>query len=224
SPASRTRPPRHGTHRTIERARMDDCAAAAPDEIARRRLSRNSRRITARKPCHVVSLARSIPVGCDRAQVTRRRDYRTGGSSVTHLYTPVLVVHVLVAVLGLGSIASVALMAATARQSGRGLTGVAEWLGPLLRWSAVSLATMLITGVLLDVAAGGAFRKSWWFRGSGLLLLATGALHGQARRAVRRGIAQKDEAEIHLRRVARMGYGMCALIAAITVLMEVKPF
>jgi len=143
---------------------------------------------------------------------------------VTHLYTPVLVIHVLVAVLGLGSIASVAIMAGLARRSGRGLPGVAEWLGPLLRWSAVSLAIMLITGVLLDVTAGGAFRRFWWFRGSGLLLLATGALHGQARRAVRRGSTQKDDSDILLRRVARMGYGMCALIAAITVFMEVKPF
>ena len=143
---------------------------------------------------------------------------------MTHLYTPVLVVHVLVAVLGLGSIASVAIVAAAARRSGRCLTEVAEWLGPLLRWSAISLAIMLITGVVLDAAAGGAFRKSWWFRGSGLLLLATGALHGQARRAVRRGSTRKDDSDILLRRVSRIGYGMCALIAAITVLMEVKPF
>jgi hypothetical protein len=104
---------------------------------------------------------------------------------VSNLYTPVLVAHVLVAVLGLGSLASVALVAAAARKAGSGTDDVSPLLGPLLRYSAFSLAAMLITGILLDLAAGGAFRGAWWFRGSALLLFATGALHGQARRALR---------------------------------------
>jgi hypothetical protein len=74
---------------------------------------------------------------------------------------------------------------------------------------------MFITGILLDLAAGGAFREAWWFRGSALLLFATGALHGLTRRSLRSG---------GLRRVERFAYGMCALLGAITVLMEVKPF
>ncbi len=134
---------------------------------------------------------------------------------MSNLYTPVLVVHVLVAVLGLGSVASVALVAATARKAGRGVTDVSPWLGPLLRYSAVCLGVMFITGILLDLAADGAFRGAWWFRGSALLLLATGALHGLTRRSLRSGGVQ---------RVERFAYGMCALLGAITVLMEVKPF
>jgi hypothetical protein len=140
---------------------------------------------------------------------------------MTGLYTPVLVVHVIVAVLGLGSIASVSLVAVTALRAGGGLAEVPVSIGPLLRYSAFSLAAMLITGILLDLAAGGAFHGSWWFRGSALLLATTGVLHAQARRAVR---ARENGGNAILRRVARVGYGMCALIAAITVLMEVKPF
>jgi hypothetical protein len=141
---------------------------------------------------------------------------------MSRLYVPVLVVHVLVAVLGVGSIASLAVLAGTARRAGRGSTDPSAWLGPLLRYSAVSLGAMLATGALLDFAAGGAFHEAWWFRGSALLLVATGGLHARARRAVRLG--GEGVTAVTLRRVERIAYGMCALIAAIAVLMETKPF
>lgn len=74
------------------------------------------------------------------------------------LYSPALVIHVVVAVLGPGSIASVAIMATTAR------------------------------------------------------------------RAVRLGSAREGGGDAAMRRLERTSYAMCALVAAITVLMEVKPF
>jgi hypothetical protein len=143
---------------------------------------------------------------------------------VSSLYTPFLVLHVLVAILGLGSISSVGIVAATARRTGRGPAEVLPLLALLLRYSAFSLGTMLVTGILMDLAARGAFRASWWFRGSALLLIATGALYGQARRTVRRGFAKHVEPSTILRRVERISYAMASLIAAITVLMEVKPY
>jgi uncharacterized membrane protein len=94
----------------------------------------------------------------------------------------------------------------------------------LLRLSAVSLAVMLVTGILLDFAAQGGFRHSWWFKGSALLLLVTGALHGQGRRAVRSGLADGGNGYAALRRIERIGYAMCVLVLAITILMVVKPF
>jgi hypothetical protein len=142
---------------------------------------------------------------------------------VSALYPSVLVVHVIVAVLGLGSIASVAIVAATARRAGRGWTEVSAWLNPLLRYSAFSLAAMLVTGILLDLAARGAFSKLWWFRGSALLLVATGLLHGLARRALRRGHTIEGGGSAALREIERIAFGMCALVAVIVVLMEVKP-
>jgi len=132
------------------------------------------------------------------------------------------VAHVLVATLGLGSIAAVAIVAATARRVERGSTGALIWIGPLLRCSALSLAAMMATGILLDRTVAGAFSAAWWFRGAALLLVATGVLQAQARRAVRRGIAKEDAGVLRI--VERIAYGMCALIAVIAALMEVKPF
>jgi hypothetical protein len=143
---------------------------------------------------------------------------------VTNLHTPVLVAHVLVAVLGLGSIASVAIVSTTARRAERDSTGVLPWLYPLLRYAAFSLVAVLATGVLLDLTAGGAFRAAWWLRGSALLLVASGLLNARARRAVRRGLAKEDDSDLVLRRVERMAYAICALIAIIVVLMLLKPF
>lgn len=143
---------------------------------------------------------------------------------MTHLYTSVLVVHVLVAVLGIGSIASVAIVATTARRVGRGSTGALTWLGPLLRYSAFSLAAMLATGSLLGLISGGAVHEAWWFRGSALLLIATGVLHARARRAFRQGLANEADGDLALQRVTRIAYGMCGIVAVIAALMEVKPF
>jgi hypothetical protein len=143
---------------------------------------------------------------------------------VSRLYTSVLVVHVLVAVLGLGSIASIAIVAATAGRAGRRAADALTWLGLLLRYSALSLGAMLATGILLGVTSAGAVHEAWWFRGSALLLVLTGALHGRARRAVRLGLTNAGDGDVAVRHVARLAYGMCALIAVIAVLMEVKPF
>lgn len=142
---------------------------------------------------------------------------------MSYLFLPLLVLHIVVAVLGLGSITSVVIIAATARRNHRTAEAL-WWLGPVLRVSVISLVTMLLSGGLLDFAAHGAFHKSWWFRGSVLLLLVAGALHGQLRRAVRWGLRSEDNADAALRRVEPVGYGMCALMIVITVLMVVKPF
>jgi hypothetical protein len=143
---------------------------------------------------------------------------------VTRLFVPILVLHVVVAVVGLGSILSVALIAAASRKAGHGSADVSASLAPLLRFSAISLGIMLVTGILMDVAAGGAFHDWWWFRGSALLLVLTGVLHARARRLVGRGLAADTGRDVALRGIERLAYGVSALIAAITVLMEVKPF
>jgi hypothetical protein len=143
---------------------------------------------------------------------------------MSNLYYILLATHALAAVLGLGSIASIAIVASKAQGSARSLTDVSIWLAPLLRYSAIGLAVMLVTGILLDLTVSDAFSRTWWFRGSFLLLLVTGALHGRARRVVRKGLAEETGRPVVLRQVERTAYGMCALIAVITVLMEVKPF
>lgn len=83
---------------------------------------------------------------------------------------------------------------------------------------------MLLSGLLLDLLARGAFHGFWWFRGSVILLFATGAVHGQARRALRLGSASEDRPDPWVSRIEYSAYGMCVLIGAITMLMELKPF
>jgi hypothetical protein len=139
------------------------------------------------------------------------------------LYLVALLTHVLVAILGLGSVVSIGLMAKTARRNGHAAEAAA-WLRPLLRLSAFSLAGMLITGILMIVVAGGGFHGAWWLRASVLLLVVAGAINGRARRALRAQPADEHEAKAVLWRVERMAYGMSSLIATITVLMELKPF
>ena len=143
---------------------------------------------------------------------------------MTRLFMPTLVLHVVVAVLGLGSVLAVAVVAAATRRTARAPIEAAPWLGPLLRFSAISLGLMFSTGILMDAAAGGVFHDRWWFRGSAVLLVLTGFLHARARRIVRRGFNPDAGAHAALRGIERLAYGMSALIAAITVLMEVKPF
>ena len=139
-----------------------------------------------------------------------------------NLYTSVSVVHVLAAVLGLGSITSAGIVATTARRTQQ-VAMASIWLFPLLRYATFSLVTMLATGVLLDFVAAGAFSGAWWFRGF-VLLLATGILNGVMRRAIRAAPAHSEGEAPVLRRVERLSYGMCALLGAITILMETKPF
>jgi len=141
-----------------------------------------------------------------------------------NLYLVALLTHVLVAILGLGSVVSVALMAATVRRTGRGAVEAAAWIRPLLRLSAFSLAGMLLSGIVMVAVGGGAFHGAWWVRGSILLLVVTGALHARARRAIKGEPANEHEARAALWRVERIAYGMSTLIATITVLMELKPF
>jgi hypothetical protein len=143
---------------------------------------------------------------------------------MSRLFIPTLVLHVVVAVMGLGNVILVPIVAAAARKNRQNTKEIFSWLSPLLRLSAVSLAVMLVTGILLDFAAQGGFRHSWWFRGSALLLLITGALHGQGRRAIRSGLADGGKGYGALRRIERIGYAMCVLVLAITILMVVKPF
>jgi hypothetical protein len=145
-------------------------------------------------------------------------------------YRLLIVTHTLAAVLGLGMVTAVAVTGRAVGKSRHATDEALAWLTPLLRYSAVSLGAMMLTGVMLDLAASGVWRGSWWFRGSVLLLIAIGALHGRARAMVRNYLSSARQqsntlnGEETLRRVSKMALVMCGLIVAITVLMEVKPF
>ena len=137
-------------------------------------------------------------------------------------YTVALVAHVLVAVLGAGQVASIAVGASTARRAGVDLSQAVRWLRPLLRLMGISMGLMLVTGVWIARAAGGGYQQLWWFRLSMILLLATFFVHRRAVAALNR-TQGTDEAGA-FRRLERAAWLMCASVASITVLMEAKPF
>jgi len=121
------------------------------------------------------------------------------------LYTAVLSLHVIAAVLGAGQLAALAVLT-------RSVEGV--MLSRLLRNARVALAVLLSTGVGLDFRAGGIWHTQWWFRGSGLLLLATALLSHFTQRAL---VAQRIDT------AARGAWTMCVTVAIMTMLMEWKP-
>lgn len=132
------------------------------------------------------------------------------------LYAVAVVVHVVVAVLAIGLVGAVPITARLARLSPGDLAGAERILGVLLRAMQVGFFLMVLTGVLVDVSAAGPFHRTGWFKASIAVLVVIGFSHARARAALRRGNA--------LDRVERWGWAMCASVALITILMQMKPF
>lgn len=120
-------------------------------------------------------------------------------------YGWVLSLHVIVAVLGVGQLAALAVTAGKAE---------ALALFPLVRNARLALVTMFVTGAALDFMSGGAFHERLWFRGSVILLVITGVLSWRAQKAAR--AARPGQ-------VRALAWGMCGAVALITMMMELKP-
>jgi hypothetical protein len=140
------------------------------------------------------------------------------------LYTALVSLHVVVAVLGIGQVGALAVATSAARRSGAALAPLAAWIRPLLRGVRVCLPIMFVTGAALDFDAGGAHHEWWWFRVSALLLVVTFLLNAAARRALERGLADGAAEAPSLARIERSGWSMCGAVTLITVLMQAKPF
>jgi hypothetical protein len=124
--------------------------------------------------------------------------------------------HVLVAVAGLGIITAMALLAAKARPLAR------EPLLSMSRWASGSLALMFLSGALMDLLAGGAYHETGWFRASGLAIIATGGILAYCRRVLKR--SDETSAERARRTTVRASSLASVLVLVVTALMETKPF
>lgn len=124
-------------------------------------------------------------------------------------------VHVLVAILGLGSITAGAMLA----RPSNGLTPIG--LRSLLRLASAAMGLVIVSGILLDYFASGAFHHANWFRFAMLATLACGVAVGYARRALGKAIAAKAEFP---RAVSGALWVGVALVAFIVVLMVRRPF
>lgn len=121
--------------------------------------------------------------------------------------------HVVVAVLGLGCVAAVGIVARTARP----LPSLA--VARLLRFSRASLGLIILSGIVMNVCAHGGFHERWWFRLGALATFAAIGVLVVAGRALK-----ADDAEQMRVRLERCSLAGCALLAFVATMMELKPW
>jgi hypothetical protein len=120
-----------------------------------------------------------------------------------------LALHVLAAVLAVGPVVAIPLIARFARREGQ----IGALLPVLMRIVQIGLGVMLLTGVVLDVSVSGAFHRMIWFKAAVALFLVIGVSFGRARTALRRS---------SLADVERWGWAMCGAVALVTIVMQTK--
>jgi uncharacterized membrane protein SirB2 len=105
--------------------------------------------------------------------------------------------------MGLGPLTTLAFASSSPSMPAERIFGVVRW----------SLVAMLVTGILIVAETHGVLGKTTWVRVSFALFIVLGALTGMVRRRLKRG----QETRPFL-------WAMCALVAAITYVMEAKPW
>jgi hypothetical protein len=137
-------------------------------------------------------------------------------------YEIAIVLHVIVAILGVGQVTGLTVVAAVARRSPPPSAAIWTALKRLARGASWSLLVMLLTGLWLEVLAGGVHGRSVWFPAAVVLFFVCGALLGMTQRSLRRGEVAGDASV--LSGVATRGGIVCALVAIIAALMQLKPW
>jgi hypothetical protein len=127
-------------------------------------------------------------------------------------------VHVLVAILGMGSITAGAVLA----RPGSGVAPNA--LRSLFRLAGASMGLMLVSGILLDYFASGAFHRANWFRLAMVATIGCGVAMGLARRTISQVLAGKVDGDRGMARASGAIWIAVALVAFIVVLMVRRPF
>jgi len=138
------------------------------------------------------------------------------------IYT--LSLHVLIAVLGIGTIGALPIAARSARLASLAPDALAVSVRPLLLAARISLLLVFASGAAVDFAFGGAFHRAAWFRLAGLLVVATALCLGRASVALARALSGGLGAPVALRRVEFWGFMSVIAVACVVVLMEWKPF
>jgi hypothetical protein len=136
-----------------------------------------------------------------------------------NLYSTVVFLHVITAILGLGSLPILAVTV------GRATPLLLPWdrVAQILVWVGCSLAGMFVTGAIIIAFTHGALEETGWMRTSFVLFLLLGALHGLARRQLRR-IRTETASPPATKPLSGILWTMCGVITAITYLMEAKPW
>jgi hypothetical protein len=134
------------------------------------------------------------------------------------LYSTLVFLHVLAAILGLGPLTALAVVSSSPMPS-----LPVERFAQLLRVVGWGLVAMLVTGVLIVHQTHGALGRAGWVRLSFGLFVVLGVLHGIVRRRLKRSRDATPSVALPRGLSPRL-WAMCALVAAITYLMEAKPW
>lgn len=145
-----------------------------------------------------------------------------------NLYTLIVSLHVIVAILGLGPLLALAVL--TGRPPASADTPrpippppALRALLRLLRVSQVGLALMLATGIAMMVFVHGAFGRQIWMIASMVLFISLGAGSGISQRYLKRALTPAGSL-LDIERAHRLFITMCAVVAVIAWLMKSKPF
>ncbi len=133
-----------------------------------------------------------------------------------------LCIHVVTMILGLGQVAGIAVLASSTPAGTSVAPATWSALQRLTRSAMWSLPVMLASGAYLEYTVAWGHHTEPWFRLSGALFLALGAVLGTTGRALRKRDSAIDERS--LQPVARRAWAMCAIVAIIAFLMAVKPW
>ena len=136
-----------------------------------------------------------------------------------NLYSTIVFLHVITAILGLGPLTVLAIGCS------RPISVPLPWdrIAGTLRLVGWSLAAMFATGALLIALTHGALGETGWVRASFGLFLLLGALHGAARRQVRK-FRNASPPPTTAGVLGTIFAVMCGITAVITYLMEAKPW
>lgn len=142
-----------------------------------------------------------------------------------YLYPTIVFLHVATVILGLGPLTALLLATRGSEHAPFSLDRTAQ----LLRIVGWSLPGVLLTGAAVIALTHGALGEPRWMKLSFFLFLLLGALHGLARRTLRKlqttdtaitaTAPSSPTAPLH-----RIAWAMSALVVLITWLMEAKPF
>lgn len=139
------------------------------------------------------------------------------------LHQIAIVVHVVTSILGLGLCTAVVVTAMLARKNAASHDSFKTLFVRFFTLISVSLALMLLSGILLDVAAHGAWHDTMFFRAGALLVVALGALGGISRGRIRKAASDNGDLAKAFVLVEKLGWAMCGVVALAAVLMVLKP-
>jgi hypothetical protein len=140
-------------------------------------------------------------------------------------YQIALALHALVAVLGVGQVLALVVLASEARAGGDRLPVTLGLMRTLARIIGISLGLMLLSGIGVMIPTRGAYGAAWWFRIAFLLFIVLGAFNGMLQRALRvaSGPASSGSAAA-VARISTLAWSMVGIVAVIVTLMAAKPF